>query len=605
MFLRLRAAVLVAIHALAVATALTMGSTACNAQAIASGAPEMSPTRLEVYGGYAYFHPLGGTIATRPYQPIQPGLVGDVTGYFNRSLGLQVEGGASPMGPNDSVYTGQAGPVLRYTYGRLSPFVHALGGAARVRGPSQQPPTYGWGLTGGIGLDYVLPAFQRRIAIRPIQADYQFSHVDYGKPSANGMTGGLAEIKAYRLSAGLVLRFGGSLPQTQPLIYSCSASPSQIFAGDAVTVTGSFTGPSTRNRSTYTWEVAGGKVAVTDDTAIITTTGLAPGSYAISGHLSQGKRAVENASCSESFTVMAPIPPTISCTANPVAVRPGGRATITSKANSQQNRPLSFSYSASAGQIASTIAIATLNTGDAPAGPIKVDCRVSDDLGQVAETTTTVNVSAPPAAVAERKALCPLSFARDRRRPLRVDNEAKACLDDVALAMNREATARLILTGETSADETASAGEARAANARSYLTQEKGIDPARIDVKTGSAAGRTVEIELVPIGAPVRYDGTPVSASPSPTSDIGPMPSLQPGTKSTAASDDRGNAGTFAVGPRRSADSLTLPPLPPEGPPHAALRKPHNKSSSVRRRHRRRPPAATVAPSPTTTEPKS
>lgn len=611
MFFRLPTAVRTAVLALPFAAALAVGPIDSNAQAITSGGPALAPTRLEIYGGYAYFHPLGGTIATHPYAAIQPGGVVSVTGYFNRSLGVQLEGGASPMGPNDSVYTLQAGPVFRYTYGRFSPFVHALGGIARVRGPELQPPTYGWGLTGGVGLDYVLPFFRRRIAIRPIQADYQFSHVDYGKLATNGLTGGLGEIKAYRISAGVVLRFGGTMPKERPLVYACSVSPSQVFAGDPVTVTGSSTGPATRNRSIYRWEVTGGKATVTDDTAVITTTGLAPGSYNISGHLSQGRRPEENASCSESFTVLAPIPPTISCSANPVSVMPGGKATITATANSQQNRPLSFSYSSSAGQIASSIAIATLNTGNAPAGPITIDCRVSDDLGQTANATTLVNVSAPPAPMAERRSLCSLSFERDKKRPVRVDNEAKACLDDVALAMNRDATARLAITGENAADENRSQAAARASNASAYLTQEKGIDPGRIDVKTGTTAGRTAEIELIPMGTPVRYSDAHASSAASPAPMQRPMPSRVPTVTSSTqperaldAAPAQNYYGPGTLGPRRSADSLVLPPLPADAIPRASARKSHRKHAAVKRRRHRKAAkpsvTGTAAPAPST-----
>lgn len=583
----------IAIRATALASlliALSSYSPAGYTQDILSGGPALAPTRLELYAGYNYFHPLGGTIATRPYATIQPGVIGSASGYLNRSFGVQLEGAASPKGPNDSIYTLEAGPVVRYSYGRFVPFAHALGGVARVRGPVQQPPTYGWGLTGGVGFDYVLPYFRRQIAVRPIQAEYEFTHIDYGPLAANGQTGGLGEIKAFRVSAGLVLRFGGSLPRERPLVYACSASPSQVFAGDPVTVTGSSTGPITRNRSVYTWEVSGGRVTVNDDSATISTAGLAPGTYAISGHLSQGRGAEENATCTESFTVMAPIPPTISCAANPLSVRPGGRVAITAIADSVQHRPLSFSYTSSAGQISNSTSFATLDTRDVQPGPINVDCRVSDDLGQVARATALVNVSAPPAPVAARRSLCGLSFERDRKRPVRVDNEAKACLDEIALTINREAGARLAITGENSKDETAGQAAARASNARIYLTQEKGIDPSRIDVKTGTRASRTAEIELIPVGTPVRYTDAPYSAAPAapemPVRPVGdddslpsPAQSSTPGLLLPPAYD-----GPGTIGPRRSADSLVLPPLPDDATPGRSRRARHRSAAKLRRR---------------------
>jgi hypothetical protein len=82
-----------------------------------------------------------------------------------------------------------------------------------------------------------------------------------------------------------------------------------------------------------------------------------------------------------------------------------------------------------------------------------------------------------------------------------VDNEAKACLDDIALQMQRETTGSSIIVGDYSADEKPDAGTRRAANARQYLTNEKGIDSQRIELRTGTASGRTVTDVFVPAGA--------------------------------------------------------------------------------------------------------
>ena len=49
--------------------------------------------------------------------------------------------------------------------------------------------------------------------------------------------------------------------------------------------------------------------------------------------------------------------------------------------------------------------------------------------------------------------LCAVSFERDAKRPTRVDNEAKACLDDVALALQRSSDAKLALVGNEDAKE--------------------------------------------------------------------------------------------------------------------------------------------------------
>jgi hypothetical protein len=198
----------------------------------------------------------------------------------------------------------------------------------------------------------------------------------------------------------------------------------------------------------------------------------------------------------------------------------------------------------------------------------------------------------PPAA--ERRSLCSLNFSRDRKRPVRVDNEAKACLDDVALTLNREASARLAITGERSSEEDPGQAAARARNARQYLTAEKGIDPARIDIKTGTLSARAAEVELLPVGTPIRYtDDATGAAAPQPAATrSSPPASATPGTvdqpMTSASPAPASNAvGGSAFGPKRSPDSLVLPPLPAD-------------AIAGNRTHRTRRAAATTRPRPRT-----
>lgn len=352
-----------------------------------------------------------------------------------------------------------------------------------------------------------------------------------------------------------------------PLVYSCSASPSTVSAGDPVTVTGTAAGASARKKSVYTWISKSGQISGENNTVSVATVGLDPGEYAIAGRFSQGDRSEDSATCEAVFTIRKPAPPTISCSANPISISPGSTATISSSAYSPANRPLSFSYSASSGEIAGTKSIATLSTGNAPPGPIQVECSVRDDLGQSATASVTVNVAVPIPPLAERHTLCTLSFSRDTRRPVRVDNEAKAHLDDVALMLNRETGARLEITGERSADENLSAAAARALNARLYLTEEKGIAVARIDIRTGYRVVRAAEVELLPIGTPVHYSESPLRTQPRvpATSNTIPEAPSVPATievpfakqAATPGFDAQGRSGRL-----RSPDSLVLPPLP-------------------------------------------
>jgi len=232
---------------------------------------------------------------------------------------------------------------------------------------------------------------------------------------------------------------------------------------------------------------------------------LNPGNYTVTGHVSEGQKVGLFADCTANFTIKQYDPPTVSCSANPTDLQPGGTATITAQGVSPQNRPLTYSFSASAGQISGSGNTATLSTAGAPAGPITVTCNVQDDKGQTATSTATVTVEQPPPPppAPKTKTLCSINFDRDTRRPARVDNEAKACLDDVALNLQQQTDANAVLVGEAASTEKRADTLAaqRAVNTKDYLVKEKGIDPSRISVRTGTQGNKEVENYLVPAGA--------------------------------------------------------------------------------------------------------
>jgi hypothetical protein len=99
-----------------------------------------------------------------------------------------------------------------------------------------------------------------------------------------------------------------------------------------------------------------------------------------------------------------------------------------------------------------------------------------------------------------------------------VDNEAKACLDQVTDALKNDPSAKVVVVGESTAKEKELpkkhrhakapadfAGE-RAVNTKDYLVTEKGIDASRVSVATGTTDGQKVEDYLVPSGATFAND---------------------------------------------------------------------------------------------------
>ena len=138
-----------------------------------------------------------------------------------------------------------------------------------------------------------------------------------------------------------------------------------------------------------------------------------------------------------------------------------------------------------------------------------------------------------------QSALCSITFEKDKKRPTRVDNEAKACLVDIALTLQKQTDATAAIVGSSTAEEKAppkhmkkgatpeDVAAQRAVNTKDYLVTEKGIDASRITVYTGSGADKKVEDYLVPSGATFSVDGaTPV------TGDVKPQ-ARKPPRKST------------------------------------------------------------------------
>lgn len=487
-----------------------------SAPAAAPAAPaSTAPTapyasRFDIFAGYSYLAPHGsvtipggnliGITGPVTYSSIDYGAIGSGTYYFNRYVGAQVEFSDHPDGNNDGAQVGSGGIVFRYPTEDITPFVHFEAGAVRLGGPYKQPYTWGPALTAGGGLDYGLG---HHFALRVFQADYQYYHVNFG-PQNPYPTGGRANLNVARLSAGLVYRIGSITPPP-PVTYQCAASPASVYPGDPVTITGTATNLNPKKNATYSWTGNNGvKVSGDSNTGSVDTNGLNPGSYTVTGHVSQGQKAGQFADCTANFEVKQFEPPTISCSANPSTVKPGDSSTITAQGVSPQNRPLTYTYSTSAGQISGENTTATLNTSGAPAGPITVTCNVSDDKGQTASTTTTVNVEQPPPPPQPKtQTLCTINFDRDKRRPARVDNEAKACLDDVALNLQRQSDATAVVVGDSATGEKMGPKLAaqRAVNTKDYLVKEKGIDASRIQVRTGSEPGKQVQNYLVPSGA--------------------------------------------------------------------------------------------------------
>jgi hypothetical protein len=521
------------------ACAVSFGVASVHAQSTLPNAP--NPSRVDIFTGYSYYglhsdnNPSG-----EQFGSVDEGAIGSGAYYFNKYFGGEVAMIANPNGNGDGFYGYYAGPIFRLPLQNYTLFAHGMAGGVDGVGPNNpggigyNPYQWGVGLLAGGGMDYDLPFFNHHIGLRLFEADYRYTHIDFGPANAAiFLQGGRANLDGAELSSGILWHFGSIVPPP-PVTYACAvtAPTGTIYPGDPVTVTGTATNLRPKKDVHYKWTSDSGAVSGDSNVAAIDTKTVAAGTYTVKGHIEQGPKPGEFADCTTQFTVTAFQPPTISCSANPSTLNAGDPSTITAAGVSPQNRPLTYSYSSTAGSISGNTGTATLSTtGAAPGTTITVTCNVVDDKGQTASSQTTVTLNAPPPPPAPvTQSLCTITFDKDRARPTRVDNEAKACLDDIALTAQRDTTAKLAIVGnsepgkvvgkhtdlkEKRAAEWADKRAAeRAVNEKEYLVTEKGLDASSISVYTGTAGTNSDATTLIPAGATLDTTGlTPVDES--------------------------------------------------------------------------------------------
>jgi outer membrane protein OmpA-like peptidoglycan-associated protein len=442
---------------------------------------------------------LGGTFV----QDITKGFNINSTYFFSKYAGLTLDGGGHFSDQND-VGTIQVGPTFRFqNMNGVTPFVHGLVGLHEL-GLTGFGSDSGIGTTVGGGLDFATK--WPHISVRLIQADWQWAHHNFGFGKSMVENGA-------RLGTGVVFNLGNFGPPPAPPTAACSADPAEVFAGEPVTINVTSQNFNPKHKLSYQWSSNVLKVSGAETTAKVDTTGLQPGSYPVSVTVSDKKLTAQ---CSANVVIKQPRPPQITCSANPTSVQPGQSSTITCQGSSPDNRPLKYSHQASAGQAQGEDATVTLSTeGVQPGSTVTVNSTVTDDRNLSASTSTTVNVEAPPPPpkAPEAEKINTINF---KNNSARVDNAAKAILDDVALRLQRDADAKAVIDGNVQGKESKKLAAQRAINAKAYLVKEKGIDPSRIELRTGSEPGTTADIWIVPAGATFNEQGTMPVTEPAP-----------------------------------------------------------------------------------------
>ena len=301
--------------------------------------------KWELYGGYSFLYPGADVHGTLPLGLVpltsrlesNPRGVGlSATYNFNRWFGLTLDSsthwgsGESTLARkiDDAAFSNLSfGPKITFRSAHFSPFLEALVGDHRLT-PDAFHDIDKLGFMGGGGLDLNV---SRRVALRLFRADYVQSSYRYGPKATTPTT----DLSGVRLQAGIVFKFGGDdRPATSPRA-DCTTQPSEVFAGEPVTATANGSDFNPRRSVKYNWSGHDVKVAGSDASTKIDTTGLQPGTYDVTASLSDGsKNGI--ASCNAKFTVKTPNPPVISCAPDHGSVPAGSTATISF--NRQQPR---------------------------------------------------------------------------------------------------------------------------------------------------------------------------------------------------------------------------------------------------------------------------
>jgi hypothetical protein len=458
-------------------------------------------------GGFNNFNSYGAT-GSFDYNPNKwLGLVAEIGGYhFSRTIFITGTGGAlSSANVSGSFETYLFGPRVNIRrFDHFVPFVEALFGAdhagAQLTGNQSQSS---FALAAGGGVDVILA---RNLAWRFFQADYLMTNNTGPWVAASGRQNN------FRIGSGLVLRWGYPPEPPKPIhppTAACSADKSSVYQGTTEPVAVHVAATDVDNVGlTYSYTTTGGTVEGTGPDARWNPSGLAIGSYTVNAKVDNGHGGTATCSTDIAVTQRPNRPPVISsCAAERSPIIAGERVAINVQASDPDGDPLTYSYSATGGQVTGTGPTAQFDSTGLAAGSYTVTTTVDDGRGGTANCTTTIDVQQPaPPPQATKVGECGYRTAGSQR----VDNECKRILDDVALRLKNEPNAKLVVVGFADPKEPRAAKLAltRADLVKKYLG-EKGIDASRITTRTGTAstekgsekANRRIETIFVPEGA--------------------------------------------------------------------------------------------------------
>jgi len=415
------------------------------------------------------------------------------------------------LGTNDKVI----GSMVSFLFGprinlrkfdRFVPFAEFMLGGARsgleMTGTGNQSS---FAVAMGGGVDMVLT---KNMAWRVAQMDYFMTN--FSGPAL----GGNARQDNFRIGTGLVARLGipnPPPPPNHPPVAACSVNPTSIYAGsgDVVAIHVNASDPD-NDPLNYSYTATGGAVEGTGADTRWNSTGAGVGSYTINVKVDDGKGGT--ASCSADIKVEEKPnrPPTASLSIERSPILPGEKTGVTCNGSDPDNDPLTYSYTASGGQISGSGSNVQFDSTGAAPGTYTVKCAVSDGRGGNADASGNVEVKEPPQIkqLEAKLALHSIYFPTAQPTVAKPDGGLVASqgltLDALASDFQQytkyRPAAHLILEGHAdirgAKDYNIKLSERRVTRAKNYLI-EHGVAADHIDIKAFGAEQNMTNGEVV------------------------------------------------------------------------------------------------------------
>ena len=268
------------------------------------------------------------------------------------------------------------------------------------------------------------------------------------------------------------------LKRNEPPTVRCEPTSTTATVGDSVSIKAIASDPN-NDQLTYTWTVNGQKLAADTPGITFGTAGRDPGDYTVKVDVSDGEFT---ATCSTMVTVR-PVPkvnrpPVIEVENAVVDVPCGETVALRVKASDPDGDKVTLKWSASCGTVLMTDTGVTFSAGGGRAGSCPITVTGDDGNGGVTSATVTANVHE----------CLSVGFAPGSYR---LDNVAKALLDDVATRMNSDPKLFANITGYTDGSKRETSmktlGAKRAKAVADYLAK-KGVDPSRLSANDGGTS---------------------------------------------------------------------------------------------------------------------